>query len=135
MSHNNLLMKIDRLNITADASFQFASRATLLPITLQLLKGNKLNFVSLTPGTSFQLRSQGGWKPERAVLYALLREHWDVPEGTLKNVLRGRVRKDRWRSYLDWFEREREPQLDAELKEAFYRELDRGPDLRLWKEL
>ena len=121
---------IDRLNITAEGRFQFASRATLLPITLQQLKGNKLNFVSLTPGTSFHLRSQGGWKPERAVLYALLREHWDVPDGTLKNVLRGTVTKENWRAYLRWFAGDDGPELDEELREAFYKELDARPDLR-----
>lgn len=121
---------IDRLNITAEGKFQFASRATLLPITLQQLKGNKLNFVSLTPGTSFHLRSQGGWKPERAILYSLLRGHWDVPRGTLKNVLRGRVRKDYWRNYLDWFEGGGGPNLDDELRVAFYEDLDRTPALR-----
>lgn len=120
---------IDRLNITAEGKFQFASRATLLPITLQQLKGNKLNFVSLTPGTSFHLRSQGGWKPERAVLYALLRKHWDVPDGTLKNVLRGSVGKDNWRAYLQWFEGDSGPKLDQELCAAFYQELDHNPAL------
>jgi hypothetical protein len=121
---------IDRLNITADRKFQFASRATLLPVTLQELRGNKLNFVSLTPGTSFNLRSQGGWMHERAVLYALLRECWDVPEGTLKNVMRGDVRRDRWKGHLAWFKREVEPTLDEELKQAFYQALDRSPELR-----
>jgi hypothetical protein len=121
---------IDRLNITAEGKFQFASRATLLPITLQQLKGNKLNFVSLTPGTSFHLRSRGGWKPERAVLYALLREHWDVQRGTLENVLRGSVTKGNWRAYLRWFEGEGGPSLDEELRQAFYEELDRKPALR-----
>ena len=121
---------IDRLNINADRRFQYASRATLLPVTLQELKGNKLNFVSLTPGTSFNLRSQSGWKRERAVLYALLREHWDVPEGTLKNVLRGEVRKDRWKSYLDWFKRELKQQLDEEIEQAFCDALDQDPGLR-----
>ena len=121
---------IDRLNITADRKFQFASRATLLPVTLQELRGNKLNFVSLTPGTSFNLRSQGGWMHERAVLYALLRECWDVPEGTLKNVLRGDVRRDRWKGHLAWFKREVKPTLDEELKQAFYKALDRSPELR-----
>jgi len=121
---------IDRLNITADRQFRFASRVTLLPVTLQELRGNKLNFVSLTPGTSFNLRSRTGWKHERAVLYALLREHWDVSEGTLRNVLRGDVRKDRWKAHLDWFKRELEPQLDEELKQAFYGALDQAPELR-----
>jgi hypothetical protein len=40
---------IDRLNITQQGNFQLASRATLLPITLNQLRGNKLNFISLRP--------------------------------------------------------------------------------------
>jgi len=126
IAHQN----IDRLNITADRQFQFASRATLLPITLQQLRGNKLNFVSLTPGTSFHLRSRSGWQRERAVLYSLLREYWDVRLGSLKNVLRGDVRPDRWRSYLAWFKREVAPALDEELKQAFFSALDEVPQLR-----
>lgn len=130
-SNQNIAQQnIDRLNITADRRFQYASRATLLPVTLQELRGNKLNFVSLTPGTSFNLRSQSGWMHERAVLYALLKEHWDVPEGTLRNVLRGDVRKDRWKWHLDWFRRAVEPTLDEELRQAFCDALDRAPALR-----
>ena len=127
---------IDRLNITADREFQFASRATLLPVTLKELKGNKLNFVSLTPETSFRLRSRGGWRRERAVLYALLDKHWDVPRGTLRNVLRGDVKRKNWRGYLDWFQRELQsdedgkPKLDPSLSQAFYRALDATPHLR-----
>jgi hypothetical protein len=121
---------IDRLNITADRSFQHASRATLLPITLRQLRGNRLNFVSLTPGTSFNLRSQSGWMHERAVLYTLLGDHWDVPEGALRNVLRGNVRKDRWKRHLEWFEREKQPTLDEELRQAFYDALEQTPELR-----
>ncbi|HUW14501.1 MAG TPA: helicase-related protein [Anaerolineae bacterium] len=120
---------LDRLNITADRHFQFASRATLLPITLEELRGNKLNFVSLTPGTSFNLRSQSGWKYERAVLYFLLKQHWDVPEGTLSNVLRGDVRKDRWKWHLAWFAKEKESEIDEELRQAFYDALDEVPDI------
>jgi hypothetical protein len=124
---------IDRLNINPDRNFQFASRATLLPVVLQKL--GKLNFVALTPGTSFNLRSRSGWKRERAVLYALLREHWGVPEGPLRNVLRGDVRKENWRAYLDWFERDLkrnlEPGLDEELKQAFCKALDQAPALRV----
>ena len=130
-SNQNIAQQnIDRLNITADRRFQYASRATLLPITLQELRGNKLNFVSLTPGTSFNLRSQSGWMHERAVLYTLLRRHWEVPEGTLRNVLRGDVRKDRWKLHLDWFRRAVEPTLDEELSQAFCDALDLAPALR-----
>jgi hypothetical protein len=121
---------IDRLNITVERKFQFASRATLLPVTLQQLRSNKLNFVSLTPGTSFNLRSRIGWQGERAILYSLLRKHWDVPDGPLRNVLRGKVRWENWRAYLGWFERDVEPKLDEELKQAFYRALDDTSELR-----
>jgi len=120
---------IDRLNITANRKFQFASRATLLPITLQQLQGNKLNFVSLTPGTSFNLRSQSGWRRERAVLYLLLRRHWNVPDGPLRNVLRGNVGRESWRAYLRWFEQDLEPEIDTELEQAFYKALDEDPNL------
>jgi len=121
---------IDRLNITAGRHFQFASRATLLPIRLQELRGNKLNFVSLTPGTSLDLRSQCGWMPERAVLYVLLRRCWQGSEAELRNILRGRARADRWKAYLDWFVRDPGSRPDPELSAAFYRELERTPEIR-----
>lgn len=120
---------IDRLNLTQTRKFQFASRATLLPVVLQELRGNKLNFVSLTPGTSFDLHSQGGQKSERAVLYALLRQHWDVPEGTLRNVLRGNVRQENWQACLKQLAQDAAT-LDSDLREAFYNALDATPDIR-----
>jgi hypothetical protein len=121
---------IDRLNITADREFQLASRLTLLPITVEALQGNKLNFVSLTPGTSFNLRSRLGRKEERAVLFELLREHWDVPTGTLRNILRGTVNKENWKPYLPGFRRRNAPRLDDEIQAAFYEALDARPELR-----
>jgi len=122
---------IDRLNITADREFQLASRLTLLPVTVQELKGNKLNFVSLTPGTSFDLRSRLGKKKERAVLHELLQEHWDVPEATLRNILRGTVHKENWQPYLPRFRRRNASRLDEEIQRAFYEALDRQPELRV----
>ena len=95
---------IDRLNITNENEFQHASRATLLPIVIDQLRGKKLNFISLTPGTSFNLRSSTGWAWERAVLLNLLQKAWNVSPGTLKNVLRGDVGKKRWQELLDWFD-------------------------------
>jgi len=64
------------------------------------------------------------------LLYTLLRRHWDVPDGTLRNVLRGNVRPENWISNLAWFERERASSLDEELEQTFYRELDQVPELR-----
>jgi hypothetical protein len=119
---------IDRLNITQDRTFQYASRATLLPITLQQLQGNRLNFISLTPGTSFNLSSQAGWAWERVVLFFLLRKVWRVSEAGLSNVLRGDVRYDRWRSHLAWFEQNQS--IDQELAAKFIESLRQHPELR-----
>ena len=119
---------IDRLNITADRKFQLASRATLLPVTLQQLKGNKLNFVSFTPGTSFQLHSSSGLAKERWVLFRLLMEHWGLHEPTCRNVLRAGVRKGNFKKLIAGYDHKE--QIDRDLAEAFYGELDRRPDLR-----
>ena len=119
---------IDRLNITNEREFQHASRATLLPVVIDQLRGRKLNFVSLTPGTSFNLRSSTGWAWERAVLYNLLQEAWDVPEGALKNVMRGEVGKRRWRELLDWFDTSQN--IDHELQNNFIAALKKQPELR-----
>ena len=46
---------INRLNVTGRKDFAFASRITLLAAHLHNLTKNRLNFVSFTPGTSFDL--------------------------------------------------------------------------------
>jgi hypothetical protein len=119
---------IDRLNITQDRTFQHASRATLLPITIHELKGNRLNFVSLTPGTSFNLSSQGGWVWERVVLYYLLRDAWQVSNSTLGNILRHGVRKDIWQRRLNDFRRRQK--IDGDLKKSFLEVVKSQPELR-----
>ncbi|MFV2045409.1 MAG: hypothetical protein ACC700_19530, partial [Anaerolineales bacterium] len=119
---------IDRLNITADRTFQHATRSTLLPITLRQLKGSKLNFVSFTPGTSFHLHSSSGVAKERWVLYRLLLEHWGLHEPTCRNVLRAGVQKGNFRRYIAGFDQNEI--IDPDLQAAFYREINRRPDLR-----
>ena len=128
---------IDRLNVTEDRHFQFASRSTLLPVTLQALRGNKLNFVSLTPSTSFDLRSSAGWMHERAVLFFLLRDAWDGNETTLSNILRAGVKRGNWDYDLRRFRAAHRKvkddtllQIDQELTEAFHAELAWSPELR-----
>lgn len=126
---------IDRLNIAAGQTIPMASRLTLLPVRVRELRapahGTRLNFVSLTPHTSFDLRSSTGIGEERAVLFWLLREAWDVSEGPLSNVLRGDISRRNWRYRLQWFEREREQYpIDPELAECFYQALQGMPGLR-----
>lgn len=119
---------IDRLNITADRQFQFASRATLLPITLEQLRGNKLNFVSFTPGTSFRMHSRSGVAKERWVLYRLLLDHWEAHEPTFRNVLRAGVQKGNFKKYIAWYDENES--IDEPLAQAFYQELAEHPDFR-----
>jgi hypothetical protein len=119
---------IDRLNITRQRQFQFASRATLLPISVQQLRGNKLNFVSLTPGTSFSMHSRTGVVWERALLFFMIRKSWDVMDSILSNVLRGDATKKNWRYYKWSFDHNSE--IDLTLQEEFLKELDRHPELR-----
>lgn len=95
---------INRLNITSKKDFVLSSRITLLPVSLHDLKSNKLNFVSFTPGTSFDLRSQGGVMRERALLYHILRDEWEM--GRRKKhiaVFQGGAGKDTWPNYLKGF--------------------------------
>ncbi|MCL5289449.1 MAG: hypothetical protein M1489_00165 [Firmicutes bacterium] len=94
---------ISRLNITGQKDFSLSSRITLLPINLENIKRNKVNFVSFTPGTSFDLRSQGGVKKERALIYHILKEEWGL--GNRKrymNVFQGGA-GDSWPDYLAGF--------------------------------
>lgn len=123
IAHQN----IDRLNITQDRHFQLASRATLLPITLNQLRGNKLNFVSLTPGTSFNLRSSTGWIYERILLYHLILRSWNVSSTALSNVLRADVKKERWAWEMQVFHRDQK--IDQDLHDQFLADLGRNPDL------
>jgi hypothetical protein len=119
---------IDRLNITQDHHFRFASRATLLPITIQQLQKNKLNFVSLTPGTSFNLRSRTGRAWERVVLYHMLRKAWRAQDSILSNVIRGDVKKSNWNSDIRWFRKNKK--VDRGLQNAFEQELAKHTELR-----
>ncbi len=67
---------IRRLNVTGRADFNLSSRITLLPLQLRQLNQNGLNFVSFTPGTSFDFGQRTGQAAERALLFRLLEHAW-----------------------------------------------------------
>ncbi|PKP61486.1 hypothetical protein CVT91_03095 [Candidatus Atribacteria bacterium HGW-Atribacteria-1] len=72
---------INRLNVIGGVErkeFTFTSRITLLPVELKEIKNNRINFISFTPGTSFNLRSSEGIYQERALIYHLLKEKWNL---------------------------------------------------------
>jgi len=93
---------INRLNITGKKDFALASRITLLPTQVNDLSKHKLNFVSFTPGTSFDLRSSMGIVRERALLYELMDQAWGISswgKGPL-NVLQGDAGKGKFRDFV-----------------------------------
>ena len=111
---------ISRLNVTDREDFAFASRITLLAAQLDNLTSNPLNFVSFTPGTSFDLKSNLGQQDERKLLYWLLRWAWDVPGAKgPKRVFQGSVRSfDRWNEGLREY-RSTARKVDPGLRDAF----------------
>jgi hypothetical protein len=95
---------IQRLKVTGDNGLSLATRITLLPRQLQHLAESGINFISFTPGTSFNLKSQTGIGEERAVIFRLLEyalgKSLDRP-GAFR-ALRAGMREDRFRGSVWW---------------------------------
>lgn len=120
---------VNRLNVTGRQEFNLPTRITMLPMHLRQLNDHGINFVSFTPGTSFDLKSRGGMAQERALLYWLLRHAWGWPrkrhEGVFK-VLRGGSSMASFRNTVNWIPSEvgtRANQIDPSLAEAFKQHL------------
>ncbi|CAM5543023.1 helicase [Eoetvoesiella caeni] len=80
---------INRLNVLNRRELALPTRMTLIPLQVrgdQGLDANKVNFISLTPGTTFDLRSTTGVTRERALLLRLLEDCVSRPRG-LHNML------------------------------------------------
>jgi hypothetical protein len=101
---------INRLHST-DA-FSLASRITLLPVLMGDLRKRKVNFVSFTPATSFDLRSSLGMMEERALLHVLLERTWGIKGAGSKNALQGTAGVERFRNRIEAYrDRELEPSV------------------------
>ncbi len=118
---------INRLNVTDKQDFALASRITLLPLTLGDAQRGRLNFISFTPGTSFDMKSKLGKSGERELLYWLLVQAWQTDSTAAKNVLQGQAGTDRFRSALKAFPHK---ELDQPLADMFAAELQRQNVLR-----
>ncbi|MEX2374166.1 MAG: DEAD/DEAH box helicase [Dehalococcoidia bacterium] len=116
---------VNRLNVMDNAHFAMATRLTLLPLELHKLEENRVNFVSFTPGTTFDLRSSGGVWPERVVLYRLLTEKLPELERPLAHLLRGGVELGTFRRRI----RNQEAPLNETLSERFVEEVMRDDQL------
>ena len=120
---------VNRLRVLSseDGGMRSATRLTLL--ANQLAQLGDVNFIALTPGTSFDLGSNLGVASERAMLYWLLRNAWGFGSkaGPL-NVLRGNAGSDAFRDRV----RDSKPEKAVlrSVAESFSKALEQAGDLR-----
>ena len=120
---------IARLNVTDGEDISLASRITLLPQIVKDLKSRRLNFITFTPGTSFELASNMGTIRERALLHHMLTEIWGLSGTGALNVLQGNAGKDRFRERVHEIS---QSELDETLLTSFKAALDlRATDERV----
>src|SRR4051794_15507673 len=94
---------VKKLKIPDLGDFPLSSRITMLPTRIHDLQQNRVNLISFTPGTSFDLQFNMGRGEERALLYLLLEEIWDLRRlgvAPLK-VLQGTMRPDRFKDLVN----------------------------------
>jgi len=95
---------INRLNVIGGVErkeFTFTSRITLLPVELKDIKNNRINFISFTPGTSFNLKSSEGTYQERALIYHLLKEDWKLSyRPKYVKFFQCQAKLENWEEYL-----------------------------------
>ena len=76
---------VQRLSIPGCEVAAQATRLTLLPLHMHDLRQNRVNFVALTPATSFEQTGGGGRMDERVLLYWLLDRSWGI-HGSLASL-------------------------------------------------
>lgn len=91
---------INRLNVAGLPQQPLPDRITLLPREVRNLGRNRVNFISFTPGTSFNLRSSMGTAEERALLFKLLPEDWTSNHQGTVSLLSGNAARDRFSGRL-----------------------------------
>ncbi|MDP8929246.1 MAG: helicase, partial [Actinomycetota bacterium] len=131
---------ITRLGIPEVQHVRPIDRLTLLPRAVHDLKRRHINFLSLTPGTSFSLRSSEGIVEERMLLHTLLRDAWGP--GALRGnpalrVFAGGAGFERFKQRVGHYRRSQrlDEGLSSDFADAVEREAQQarargGPDLR-----
>ena len=119
---------LNRLNVLGRRELALPTRMTLIPLQLRGQDGldaNKVNFISLTPGTTFDLRSATGVTQERALLQHLLHDLVSHPRG-LHNLLQVTAGADGWNRAVDSLNLDG---VDTRIIERFRREVQADSDL------
>jgi hypothetical protein len=127
---------LGRLNVVKGFEVRHADRLTLLPKVTQSLRDQRVNFVSFTPGTSFQVGSSGGAYPERVLLYWMLAACWGpavTGAAYWRLFFEGGMHRDNFEYQLDGFDRS---SLDEDLCQSFAEAIANatGPEGRTLRE-
>ncbi len=112
---------INRLNVTGRPDHRLPDRITLLPRDIRTISDNKINFISFTPGTSFQLKSSQGKASERALLYWLLPDDWKGHAAGAVSVLTGGADRSRFEGSV--FDFRSQYSIDEPLQRRFHERL------------
>ena len=117
---------VRRLNVTGADQPSISSRLSLLPLHVRELDRNEVNFVSLTPNTSFHPTSRGGTRDERLLLWAILKQSLpgELHQG-LGNAMQCTMSRRHWRAHLASFD----PHIDGGLADRFRAEVESDPQL------
>lgn len=120
---------VARLNVMGgEQSRVLPTRLTMLALELARAGGIKekgVNFFSLTPGTSLDLKQGGGMKQERALILRLI---WDLLDDrrTVSKMLQGYAGKDGWKSTRRWVDSQ---PIEPQIAQRFQKAISRRPDL------
>lgn len=116
---------VNRLNVLREEALALPTRMPLLPLRASKLASKRVNFISLTPGTSFSLKSDTGVVEERALLMHLLKSD-ARPFYGLKNLLQVGVKDENWNW---WVWSVGEQPVEQFIKANFCRRVHDTPEL------
>jgi hypothetical protein len=120
---------LNKLNFLRKWDYPIPDRITMLPKVLKDLECERLNLVSFTPGTSFNLGSSEGRAHERALLYWLLPEGWRERggSGAVRALMGGIQQEQTFRDYLAEYKGPDDPRVNTGIRDAFVEEVGREP--------
>ena len=114
---------LKKLRVGVTDEIQHADRLTMLPKAIGRLEGQKLNFVSFTPGTSFNLKGSGGGRAgERVLLYWMLRDGLRDSSLRAKRWMRFFQGSSGWGSFssqLKWFDQHERATISDDMVDEF----------------
>jgi Helicase conserved C-terminal domain len=113
---------LNRLRVGHGLPIQHADRLAMLPKVIGDMQGRKINFVSFTPRTSFNLKSSGGRAGERVLLYSMLRTGIDTinfAPRRWRHFFRGSSGLDSFTHQLRWFNQNERRNIPDDMIKAY----------------